>query len=147
MDDGVRTRDLCHDKTNANRNPLILNRTDGSESAQKHLRTRLSTLIETSATQESEVKKRRLLVFECGMNKLLVFSRSQFISPSDPILRIDTAIGCDGSECGLALPNEDGSLDDLPPHYHLVESQMGAGTRSYPLGGPIPEVHYETSHN
>jgi hypothetical protein len=39
------------------------------------------------------------------------------------------------------------ALDDPPPHYHLVESQPGAGIRSYPLGGPIPEVHYKSSHN
>ena len=80
------------------------------------------------------------------MHKLLVFSKSQFISPTDPILRIEMAIDCDGSECGIGVPNEDGSLDDLPPHFHLVESQAGAWTRSYALGGSLPEDHYESSH-
>ena len=37
-DDGARTRDLCRDRTKSNRNQLILKRTDGSESAQKHLK-------------------------------------------------------------------------------------------------------------
>jgi hypothetical protein len=81
------------------------------------------------------------------MNRLLTFSKSQFISPADPVLRIESAIDCDGSECGLGVPDEDGNLDDLNPHYHLVESQTGAWTRSYPFGGPLPEVHYESSHN
>ena len=34
--DGARTRDLCRDRTMKNGNSLILKRTDGSESAQKH---------------------------------------------------------------------------------------------------------------
>jgi hypothetical protein len=76
----------------------------------------------------------------------LTFKKSDFISPSDPILRIETAIDCDGAECGLAIPDEDGSLNDLPPHYHLVESQTGAWTRSYPFGGSLPRDHHESSH-
>lgn len=76
----------------------------------------------------------------------LTFNKSDLIPPSDPTLRIEAAIDCDGSECGLAIPDEDGSLDDLPPHYHLVESQMGAGKRSYAFGGPLPEDHYKSSY-
>jgi hypothetical protein len=34
---GSRTSDLCRDRTITNRNPFILKRTDGSDSAQKHL--------------------------------------------------------------------------------------------------------------
>ena len=79
------------------------------------------------------------------MNKHLIFKKSDFIPPSDPKLRIEPAIDCDGS-CGRALHNEDGSLVDLPPHYHLVESQVGAWTRSYAFGGPLPEDYYESSH-
>ncbi len=45
-DDGARTRDLSRDRTMKNGNPLILQRTDGSESAQKHLKRGFSTLIE-----------------------------------------------------------------------------------------------------
>jgi hypothetical protein len=81
-----------------------------------------------------------------SMNRLLLFSKSQFISPSDPFLRIETAADCDGSECCLAVPDENGLLDELPPHYHLVESQTGAWERSFAIGGPIPEDHYESSH-
>ena len=81
-----------------------------------------------------------------AMHRLLLIPRSQFISPSDPTLRIETAVDCDGSECGLGVPDEDGSLTDLPPHYHLIESQAGAGTRIYPLGGELPESLYEASH-
>lgn len=80
------------------------------------------------------------------MNRLLCIPKSQFISPTDPHLHIESAIDCDGSECGIAFPNEDGSLPDLPPHYHLIESQAGAWTRRYPLGGDLPESQYESSH-
>src|ERR1035438_9124332 len=52
-DDGARTRDLCRDRTKTNRNPLILKRTNGSESAQMASKTPFSTLIEPSETQES----------------------------------------------------------------------------------------------
>jgi hypothetical protein len=74
------------------------------------------------------------------------FPKSQFIPPTNPNLRIESAIDCDGSECGRAVPNEDGSLIDLPPHYHLVESEPGAWTRSYAFGGDLPEDQYEPSH-
>jgi hypothetical protein len=63
--------------------------------------------------------------------------KSQFISPSDPALRIEQAIDCDGSECGCALFEEDGYPIDLPPHYHLVESENGAWIRRYPFGGSL----------
>lgn len=76
----------------------------------------------------------------------LTFNKSDFIPPSDPNLRIEMAIDCDGAKCGLAIPDENGSLDDLPPHYHLVESQIGAWTRSYPFGGMLPRDHYKSSH-
>jgi hypothetical protein len=81
-----------------------------------------------------------------AMNRFLCFPKSQLISPTNPTLRIEPAIDCDGSECGIAFPDEDGSLPDLPPHYHMVESQPGAWTRLYPLGGHLPESHYESSH-
>lgn len=76
----------------------------------------------------------------------LTFNKSDFISPSDPTLRIESAIDCDGSECGRAVHNDDGSLVDLPPHYHLVESQVGAWTRNYAFGGQLPDDIYESSH-
>ena len=56
-DDGARTRDLCRDRTNTNHNPLILKRTDGSESAQKHPKTPFSTLLAPSEQQKSRGQK------------------------------------------------------------------------------------------
>ena len=66
------------------------------------------------------------------------YSKSQFNSPADPVLRIEPEIDCDGSECGCALTDEHGNLIDLPPHFHLVESEPGAWTRRYPVGGDLP---------
>lgn len=66
------------------------------------------------------------------------FAQSAFISPTDPSTRIEPAIDCDGSICGCALHEADGTLIDLPPHYHLVESQQGAWERRYPIDGQLP---------
>ncbi len=70
----------------------------------------------------------------------LSFSKSQLISPANPLVRIEHAIDCDGSECGHAFFDDDGNLADLPPHYHLVESESGAGDRAYGLGGELPRT-------
>jgi hypothetical protein len=75
------------------------------------------------------------------------FPRSAFISPTDPLLHVEPAIDCDGSECGIAIYDEQSdSLIDLPPHFHLVESQPGAWTRRYPMGGDLPQSQFEPSH-
>jgi hypothetical protein len=74
----------------------------------------------------------------------LSISKSQLITPTDPVLRIESAIDCDGTECGRSFSNDDGTLIGLPPHYHLVESQIGAGTRIYGFGGQLPNDFYET---
>jgi len=76
----------------------------------------------------------------------LSFPRSQFISPTDPVLRIESAMDCDGSECGSAVFEPDGTPVDLPPHFHVVESQNGAWTRSYAIGGALPDNQFEGSH-
>ena len=68
----------------------------------------------------------------------LSFTKSDLISPSDPNLRIEPAIDCDGSECGCAVYDEQGQLEDLPPHFHLVESERGAWTRRYVYLGSLP---------
>jgi hypothetical protein len=74
----------------------------------------------------------------------VVFPKSQLISPTNPILRIEEAIDCDGSECGISLFDGIEHLVDSPPHFHLVESETGAWTRNWAIGGPLPEVSYES---
>jgi hypothetical protein len=64
----------------------------------------------------------------------LSFPKSEFIPPANPNVRIEMALGCDGEECGYAIHDEDGQLEDPPPHFHLIESEMGAGTRKYVVG-------------
>jgi hypothetical protein len=70
----------------------------------------------------------------------LSFPKLQLISPTNPVLRIEQAIDCDGSECGRTFFGEDGFPMDLPPHDHLVESQEGAGTRTFAVGGSLPSI-------
>jgi hypothetical protein len=65
-------------------------------------------------------------------------SKEQLISPTEPLIRLEPAMDCDGSECGIAINDEAGNLIDLPPHYHIVESQPGAWTRNYAIGGELP---------
>jgi hypothetical protein len=66
------------------------------------------------------------------------FPKQQFVSPKNPVLHIEKAIDCDGSECGRSFHDREGHLIDLPIHYHLVESELGAWTRSYGVGGDLP---------
>jgi hypothetical protein len=66
------------------------------------------------------------------------FRKSDFISPTEPVTRIEWAVGCDGSECGCSVFDAEGNLLDIPPHFHLVESQEGAWTRSFAIGGELP---------
>jgi len=66
--------------------------------------------------------------------------RQSELNPSwdDPLLRIEQAIECDGSEClPYILYQAEDSLLDLPPHYHLVMSQDGQGRRAFPIDGQI----------
>lgn len=68
----------------------------------------------------------------------LYWSKSELTPPEDPNLRIEAAIDCDGSACGCAFHDEEGELENLPPHFHLVESQDGAWTRRYAFGEKLP---------
>lgn len=79
------------------------------------------------------------------MNRFAI-PKALFISPKNPVLKIEIAIDCDGAECDASFHDEDGSLIDLPPHFHLVESESGAWTRKYAVGGPLPNLHFESSH-
>ena len=67
-------------------------------------------------------------------------------SPDDPRIQIELAIDCDGAGCNLSFYDDQGSLVDLPPHYHLTESQPGCGSRTYAIGGELPEDIYEPAH-
>jgi hypothetical protein len=42
---------------------------------------------------------------------------------------------CDGSECGAAVQGEDGELELLAPHWHVIEKGRlpEAGPRCYPI--------------
>jgi len=66
------------------------------------------------------------------------FHQSDFISPTNPSTRIEPAIGCDGSACGCAVLDADGDTLEIPPHFHLVESQDRAGAQRYGIGGELP---------
>jgi hypothetical protein len=79
-------------------------------------------------------------------NGKVTFSRSDFISPTDPVLRLELAIDCDGGECGIGVHDENGKMIDLEPHYHLVESQQGAWTRRFAIGGALPVGISDASH-
>jgi hypothetical protein len=76
----------------------------------------------------------------------LVFTKAEMTSPTDPMLRIEFAIDCDGSDCGCYVTDEEGNPEPLPPHAHLVEWQEGAWTRAFAMGGNLPRaygLHYE----
>ena len=72
------------------------------------------------------------------------FRAPSWISPTDPVIRIEPAIDCDGSECRRSFYDEEGNLMDLPPHHHLIESEVGAGIRIYAVGSELPEDVYES---
>lgn len=54
---------------------------------------------------------------------------------ADVIPMIEDAPFCDGSECGLTVFSENGELDLLQPHWHLIEKGRApeAGPRIYPI--------------
>jgi hypothetical protein len=75
------------------------------------------------------------------------FSKADFISPQNPNLRIEPAIDCDGTECGRASHEDDGGLAELPPHWHLIESEDGAKPHIYGLGSDLPNESYDCSNH
>ncbi len=76
----------------------------------------------------------------------LRFPASAFISPTDPVIRIEAAIDCDGSDCNRMFVDGEGNTLELPPHFHWIESQAGAGERTYADGGALPDDNYEPAH-
>jgi hypothetical protein len=75
------------------------------------------------------------------------FSKADYISPRNPNLRIESTIDCDGTECGRASYEDDGSFVELPPHWHLIESEDGAGLHIYGFGGDLPNESYDRSNH
>ena len=54
-----------------------------------------------------------------------------------PAAAIEEALFCDGSKCGAVVFTEDGKLQLLHPHWHLIETGKlpDAGPRIYPIWG------------
>jgi len=52
----------------------------------------------------------------------ITFRASEVISPRDPVIRIEAAIDCDGSECRRTAFDDSGNLFDLPPHFHGLKA-------------------------
>jgi hypothetical protein len=67
-------------------------------------------------------------------------------SPKDPFTRIEPAYDCDGSECNRGIHDDDGTLIDLPPHFHMIETDPDGGYRCYAIDGNLPEEVFEPSH-
>jgi hypothetical protein len=92
----------------------------------------------------------RLQVEACGKDTegavKISNSKASSRSPKDPFIRIDPAYDCDGFECRSAIPDEEGNLEVLPPHFHLIEWELDAEFRCYAVGGELPEDVYEPSH-
>jgi hypothetical protein len=63
-------------------------------------------------------------------------------------LRTEEAMYCDGSVCRRAAHDEEGELEPLPPHYHLIAFGKfpDAGPRCYAIGGELPVDVYESAH-
>jgi hypothetical protein len=69
----------------------------------------------------------------------LAFSKADLTRPTNPdTFRIEQAIDCYGEECGCAFHDDEGNLEPLPPHDHLVVSQKGAASETFPVGGSLP---------
>ena len=45
------------------------------------------------------------------------------IAPATCSVRIEPAYDCDGSACHQPIFNEDGGLNHIEPHFHLVEGE------------------------
>lgn len=71
----------------------------------------------------------------------LTFSTVDLTRPTNPdTFRIEQAIDCYGEDCGHAFHDDDGNLESLPPHDHLVVNQKGASSETYAVGGSLPTV-------
>ena len=58
--------------------------------------------------------------------------------PKDTGIKIEPAQDCDGSRCHQPIFREDGELNHVAPHYHLVERNE-EGVRYYPIFGDFPQ--------
>ncbi len=63
-------------------------------------------------------------------------------------IRIEDAADCDGSECGRAVHDTEGQLEQLPPHFHIIALGRvpDAGPRCYAIRRELPEDVYESAH-
>lgn len=54
---------------------------------------------------------------------------------ANPLVALEEAVYCDGSECGFTEFSEDGELELLRPHWHVVltGTMPEAGPRRYPI--------------
>lgn len=54
---------------------------------------------------------------------------------AETIVGFEKAVFCDGSECGATMFSDDGELELLRPHSHLIEKGRSpeAGPRRYPV--------------
>jgi hypothetical protein len=67
----------------------------------------------------------------------LTASAASFRDPAESaeiVVATEEAAYCDGSECGAAAPGENGELELLAPHWHVLEKGRSpeAGPRCYP---------------
>jgi hypothetical protein len=64
-------------------------------------------------------------------------------------VRIEAAVDCDGSDCGRHWYDDEGELEQLPPHFHMIVLGKipDAGPRCYAVAGELPENVYESSHD
>ena len=68
-------------------------------------------------------------------------------SPRNPFTRIEPAFDCDGSECNRSFHDDDGNAIDLPPHFHIIETDPDGGHCCYAVSGDLPEEVFELSHS
>jgi hypothetical protein len=59
--------------------------------------------------------------------------------PKDPSIFIEPANDCDGSLCQQPIFNDDGGLNYIAPHFHLVEWESGR-RRCYPIAVCLPAM-------
>ncbi len=56
---------------------------------------------------------------------------------AEVIIDSEDAVSCDGSECRAAVFSDDGELELLRPHWHMIVKGRSpeAGPRRYPIWG------------
>jgi hypothetical protein len=63
----------------------------------------------------------------------------------NPCVRIETAYDCDGSICHQPIFNEEGGLNYVAPHYHLIEwdADISRPRCYYALFGDLLETRHK----